>query len=127
MIKNMNIKELLLNGNVLSAELDNDKYDKRHFIVIGAYVLFKNQSVSIKEFRKDHSIIFADIRYYVKTYVISNDYIKNGYDIHREDFENFKYKNDIIGFENLKNEIRLMVGEININEFVPIWKTDAPE
>lgn len=123
----MNLKNLILSGTSLSTEVRSVSREMKCFVTVGGYVKCDERVWKINDYRKLYGKINeSNIYYYLKHYSVHISLLKKDMDIHTTDLIDYNYVKDISNYEELEKKIKEFVKEIDLNQFVPIWKSEAP-
>lgn len=123
----MNLKNLILSGTSLSTEVKSESKEMKCFVTVGGYLKYDERVWNINDYRKLHGKINeSNVYYYLKHYCIPVSLLKKDMDIHTTDLINYNYVKDISNYEELEKRIIGLEKEINFNQFVPTWQSEAP-
>lgn len=123
----MDLKMLILSGTSLSTEVRSFSQETKCFVTVGGYVKCDERVWNINDYRKLYGKINeSNIYYYLKHYSVPVSLLKKGIDIHTTDLIDYNYVNDISSYEELEKKIKEFSKEIDFDQFVPIWKSEAP-
>ncbi len=123
----MNLKSLILSGTSLSIEVKSESKELKCFVTVGGYLKCNGRIYKINDYRKLYGKIEeSNVYYYLKHYFIPNSLLKKDMDIHIADLINYDYVKDIDTYEELEKRIKEICEQIDFNQFVPIWQSEAP-
>lgn len=123
----MNLKNSILSGTSLSIEVKSKSKEVKCFITVGGYLKCDEKVWKINDYRKLYGKINeSNVYYYLKHYFIPVSLLKKDMDIHTTDLINYNYIKDISNYEDLERKIKETCKEIDFNQFVPIWQSEAP-
>lgn len=118
---------LILSGTSLSAEVKSVSKETKCFVTVGGYIKCDERVWKINDYCKLYGKINeSNVYYYLKHYSVPVYLLKKDMDIHTTDLIDYNYVKDISNYKELEKKIKEFSKEIDFDQFLPIWKSEAP-
>ena len=112
----------LITGVQLSAEIQSSSPELRRFISVCGYANKGHHGKRLDKIINNEKL--ATTAFWIQDYEVSIEYIEKDWEIPDNEIVNNYYLSDIIGIENLKEELLKRISDLSI--LIPHWKCDAP-